>query len=44
MKRALGFLLLALSLTGCAVHARYYSDPYWRDHYRHDWHDHDWHR
>lgn len=36
MKRALGLLLLALSLTGCAVRATYYPDPYW--HYRHDWH------
>jgi hypothetical protein len=38
MKRALGFVLLALSLTGCAVRARYYSDPYWR------YHDRDEHR
>ena len=48
MKRALGFVLLALSLTGCAVRARYYSDPYWRyhdrDEHRRDWRDHDDHR
>ncbi len=35
MKRALGLLLLALSLTGCAVRATYYPDPYW-----HHYHDH----
>jgi hypothetical protein len=38
MKRVLAFLLLALSLTGCAVRAGYYPDPYW--HYRHDHYDH----
>jgi hypothetical protein len=33
MKRALLFVLLAFSLTGCAVRARYYGpDRYWRDH------------
>lgn len=34
MKRALLFVLLAFSLTGCAVRARYYYGPdrYWRDH------------
>jgi len=48
MKRALGLVLLVFSLTGCAVRARYYSDPYWRDHdryeYRHyrDDHHRDW--
>jgi hypothetical protein len=39
MKRALAFLLLALSLTGCAVRVHYYDDPYyhhWHDHYYHD--------
>jgi len=38
MKRALAFLLLAFSLTGCAVRTGYY-DPYyhhWHDHYYHD--------
>ncbi len=43
MKRALGLLLLAISLTGCAVRAGYYGDHY-RDHWRdHDdrWHDRD---
>jgi len=41
MKRALGLLLLAFSLTGCAVHAGYYSGPdrYWmRDHDRYEHH------
>jgi hypothetical protein len=50
MKRALLFVLLALSLTGCAVRAGYYHDGYWyRDHdryehrYRHNRHgDRDW--
>ena len=37
MKRVLAFLLLAVSLTGCAVRVHYY-DPYYhhwrdRDHY-----------
>ena len=43
MKRALAFLLLAVSLTGCAVRAGYYRDPYWRYHdgYRDHWRDHD---
>ncbi len=39
MKRALGFLLLAFSLTGCAVRAGYYSDHdrYWmRGHYHYE--------
>ena len=35
MKRAFLFVLLALSLTGCAVRAGYYGrDGYWRDHDR----------
>jgi hypothetical protein len=35
MKRALLFVLLAFSLTGCA--ARYYGpDRYWRDHDRYE--------
>lgn len=38
MKRALAFLLLAFTLTGCAVRARYYSQPEWRDH--DDYHHH----
>jgi len=46
MKRALAFLLLAFTLTGCAERV-YYRDPYWRDHdrYRDHWHDRDdrWH-
>ncbi|MBZ5595304.1 MAG: hypothetical protein LAP39_23930 [Acidobacteriia bacterium] len=44
MKRALLLVLVALSLTGCAVRAGYYSrhDPYWmRDHDRYEHHDRD---
>jgi hypothetical protein len=40
MKRALGLALLLFSLTGCAVRARYYSDPYWRGHDRDDYRHH----
>jgi len=37
MKRALLLVLVAFSLTGCAVRAGYYSrDPYY--HYRHEHH------
>jgi len=37
MKRALVFVLLALSMTGCAVRAQYYGpDRYWRDHDRYE--------
>ena len=45
MKRALGLLLLAISLTGCAVRAGYYGDPYRHDYDRDHWRDHDgrWH-
>jgi len=40
MKRALMLLLLAVSLTGCAVRV-YHPDPYWR--YHDDrWHDNRW--
>jgi hypothetical protein len=45
MKRALLFVLLAVSLTGCAVRARYYGpDRYWRDHDRYEHRDRDDHR
>ena len=38
MKRALLFVLLAFSLTGCAVRARYYGpDRHWRDHDRYEY-------
>jgi hypothetical protein len=45
MKRVLAFLLLAFSLTGCAVRTGYYRDPYWRDHDGYRYHDRDdrWH-
>jgi len=45
MKRALWVVLVALSLTGCAVRAGYYyrPDPYWtRDHDRYEHHHRDW--
>jgi len=35
MKRALMLLLLAVSLTGCAVRVGYHPDPYWRYHDEH---------
>jgi len=41
MKRALLFVLVAFSLTGCAVRADYYGrHRYWRDHDRHEYREH----